>query len=161
MSYCSCSIDSLGGIDIKKTTASSPFKNRHLVESVVMLKFVQQPVERSVIPNLFRDPLHVKINLMPEKKGFVYILTNRQNSVFYIGVTSKLTKRIWEHQNKLVAGFSKKYNLVKLIYYEVIDDIELAIKREKQLKNWHRDWKINLIKRKNPQLKDLSDEILN
>jgi len=94
-------------------------------------------------------------------KGFtqyyVYILTNKNNKVLYIGVTNDLERRIFEHKNKLVEGFTKKYNLNKLIYYEMTEDISSAIEREKQLKNWHRDWKINLIKSFNPMWKDLGE----
>ena len=97
---------------------------------------------------------------MTDKTAYIYILTNKNNNVFYIGVTSNLKKRIWEHKNKVVEGFSKKYNLNKLVYYEVGEDILSAIEREKQLKNWHRKWKINLIKTKNPNFKDLYDDIL-
>ena len=89
----------------------------------------------------------------------VYILTNYNNTTFYIGVTSNLPKRIWEHKNKVVEGFTQKYNLDKLVYYEITDSIISAIKREKQLKNWHRDWKINLIKETNPEFKDLYEQI--
>ena len=89
----------------------------------------------------------------------VYILTNYNNTTFYIGVTSNLSKRIWEHKNKVVEGFTQKYNLDKLVYYEITDSIISAIKREKQLKNWHRDWKINLIKETNPEFKDLYEQI--
>lgn len=90
---------------------------------------------------------------------FVYILTNKANNkVLYIGVTNNLERRIYEHKNKLVEGFSKKYNLNKLIYYEMTSDVNSAINREKQLKNWHRDWKINLINQFNPKWKDLSEE---
>ena len=87
----------------------------------------------------------------------VYILTNKTNKVLYLGVTNDLVRRIFEHKNKLVEGFAKKYNLNKLIYYEVTKDISSAIEREKQLKNWHRDWKINLIKSFNPMWKDLGE----
>ncbi len=86
----------------------------------------------------------------------VYIMTNCNNTTFYIGVTSNLQKRIWEHKNKVVEGFTKKYNINKLVYYEITDSIESAIIREKQLKNWHREWKLNLIKDNNPEFKDLS-----
>ena len=85
----------------------------------------------------------------------VYILTNINNTPFYIGVTSNLSKRIWEHKNKFVDGFTKKYNVDKLVYYELTENIETAINREKQLKNWHRDWKIKLIKKINPNFDDL------
>jgi len=89
----------------------------------------------------------------------VYILTNFSNSTFYIGVTSDLKKRIWEHKNKFCDGFTKKYNINKLVYFEITDSIESAILREKQLKNWHRDWKINLIKNFNPDFNDLYDNL--
>jgi putative endonuclease len=91
------------------------------------------------------------------RQYYVYILTNKTNKVLYIGVTNNLVRRIFEHKNKLVAGFTKKYNLSKLVYYEVTNDIYSALEREKQLKNWHRDWKINLINSFNPVWADLSD----
>ncbi len=81
-----------------------------------------------------------------KKDSYVYILTNEYNKVFYIGVTSDLVKRVWEHKNKVVEGFAKKYSLTKLVYYEIASDIENAIEREKQLKRWHRQWTVNLIK---------------
>ena len=89
---------------------------------------------------------------------YVYILTNYNETTFYIGVTNDLQRRVFEHKNKLIDGFSSKYNLTKLVYFEITEDIEVAIKREKQLKNWHRDWKINLIKENNPNFNDLSSE---
>ena len=95
-----------------------------------------------------------------KKTYYVYIITNKLNSVLYIGITSNLVKRIWEHKNKVVDGFSNKYNLNKLVYYEICNDIEQAIKREKQLKNWHRTWKDNLIKEKNPEFLDLFSSII-
>ena len=86
----------------------------------------------------------------------VYIMTNYSEKSLYIGVTSNLQKRVWEHKNKVVEGFTEKYNVNKLVYYELTDSIESAINREKQLKRWHRQWKINLIKEMNPDFKDLS-----
>ena len=86
----------------------------------------------------------------------VYIMTNYSETSLYIGVTSNLQKRVWEHKNKITEGFTKKYNIDKLVYYEITDSIESAINREKQLKRWHRQWKINLIKQMNPDFKDLS-----
>ncbi len=97
---------------------------------------------------------------MAKQDSYVYVLTNEYNKVFYIGVTSNLVKRIWEHKNKVVEGFSKQYNLKKLIYYEIAGDIEGAIEREKQLKRWHRQWKINLIKEFNPTFEDLYEKII-
>ena len=94
-----------------------------------------------------------------EKQYYVYILTNKYNEVLYIGVTDDLERRIYEHKNKMIDGFTKKYNLTKLVYYEATADVRSAIEREKQLKNWHREWKMNLIKEFNPDWKDL-DEML-
>ncbi len=91
--------------------------------------------------------------------SYVYILTNVTNRVLYVGVTSDLVKRIYQHKEKLIPGFSAKYNLNKLVYLEVFEDINEVIKREKQLKNWHREWKMNLIKTKNPAFKDLYPEL--
>ena len=86
----------------------------------------------------------------------VYIMTNYSQTSFYIGVTGNLQKRVCEHKNKFVEGFTKRYNIDRLVYYELTDSVETALNREKQLKRWHRDWKINLIKEMNPQFKDLS-----
>ena len=92
------------------------------------------------------------------KNYAVYILTNYNETTFYIGVTGDLQKRIWEHKNKVVEGFTKKYNVDRLVYYELTEDVESALNREKQLKRWHRQWKINLIKEMNPEFKDLSEQ---
>ena len=89
----------------------------------------------------------------------VYILTNYNETTFYIGVTGNLQKRIWEHKNKVVEGFTKKYNVDKLVYYELTENVESALNREKQLKRWHRQWKINLIKKMNPEFNDLSEQL--
>ena len=94
-----------------------------------------------------------------DKNGYVYILTNVSNKVLYIGVTSNLIKRIYEHKQKLVEGFSQKYNLKKLVYYEDAGDMYSAITREKQLKGWLRSKKIQLIEQKNPQWVDLYSSI--
>jgi len=95
-----------------------------------------------------------------EEQYYVYILTNKSNNVLYVGITNDLARRVFEHKNKLVEGFTKKYNLAKLVYYDVTNEVESAIKREKQLKNWHRDWKMNLIAQFNPEWRDLSEEFL-
>jgi len=89
----------------------------------------------------------------------VYILTNKSNKVLYIGVTNDLERRMYEHKNKMLNGFTKRYNLTKLVYFEVTSDVRSAIEREKQLKNWHRDWKINLISQFNPDWEDLSTKM--
>ncbi len=95
-----------------------------------------------------------------EKRGYVYILTNKNNTTLYTGVTSNLPKRIYEHKNKLVDGFSKKYNLDKLVYYEIFYEIIEAISREKQIKAGSRKKKIELINSQNPEWKDLSEDFL-
>lgn len=94
------------------------------------------------------------------KKGYVYIITNKVNSTLYVGVTSNLTKRIYEHKNKAVEGFSKKYNLDKLVYFEESDSIVSAIEREKFLKGKTRLYKYTLINKINPQWVDLYEGIV-
>ncbi|MCX6765384.1 MAG: GIY-YIG nuclease family protein [Candidatus Moranbacteria bacterium] len=94
------------------------------------------------------------------KQYCVYILTNKINTVIYTGVTGNLSKRIYEHKNKLVDGFTKRYNLKKLVYFEQTEDVRSALTREKQLKNWKREWKIDLINKSNPKWKDLSETLL-
>jgi len=86
---------------------------------------------------------------------YVYIITNISNTILYIGVTNNLERRMYEHKMKIADGYSKKYSLFKLVYYEENTNIESAIVREKQLKRWHRDWKYNLIKTKNPGFVDI------
>ena len=93
------------------------------------------------------------------KVGYVYILASHQNGTLYIGVTSNLIKRIWQHKNKQVDGFTKKYDVNKLVYYEIFQDIESAIKREKRLKKYLRQWKLRLIEEKNPDWVDLYSSI--
>ena len=94
------------------------------------------------------------------KTYFVYILASRENGTLYIGITSNLIKRVWEHKNYVVRGFTDKYNVTLLVYYEQFTDVNEAIAREKRLKSWNRDWKIKLIESKNPKWKDLYEEII-
>ena len=93
------------------------------------------------------------------KTYYVYIISNQNNSVLYIGVTNNLIRRVYEHKNKLIEGFTKRYNLNKLVYFEWVENIDAAISREKQLKGWRRSKKDALIKQMNPQLNDLFDQI--
>lgn len=90
---------------------------------------------------------------------YIYILTNKRNGTLYIGVTSNLIKRVYEHKNNIIEGFTKKYYIHKLICYEITNDIESAIRREKQLKKWNRKWKLELIENNNPEWKDLYFEL--
>jgi putative endonuclease len=94
------------------------------------------------------------------KQYYVYILANKRNGTLYIGVTSNLVKRIWEHKNKLVDGFTKKYSVKNLVYYEQYSDPTNAIKREKRLKKYKRKWKLELIDKHNPDWKDLYHELI-
>ena len=97
---------------------------------------------------------------MNARSYYIYILSNRTRTVFYIGFTGKeLSQRLYEHKEKLVKGFTEKYNVSVLMYYEVFDNPEYAIAREKQLKKWSRSKKISLIKRMNPGLRDLSTSL--
>lgn len=90
------------------------------------------------------------------KQGFVYILTNKNNTVLYTGVTSNLEHRIWLHKSRTIAGFTKRYNCDKLIWFEVAEEIKSAIAREKQIKSWSRKKKEVIINELNPQWRDLS-----
>ena len=94
-----------------------------------------------------------------EKRYFVYIITNQRNTTLYTGVTNNLRKRIYQHRQKVVDGFTKKYNIFKLVYYEIFEDIYRAIAREKQIKAGSRKIKIDLIKSMNPEWKDLHGEL--
>ncbi|GLX81317.1 GIY-YIG nuclease family protein [Thalassotalea eurytherma] len=93
------------------------------------------------------------------KQPAIYILSNKSNSVLYIGVTSNLVQRVFEHKNKMLEGFTKKYNATKLVYFEQYEDMYDAILREKRLKQWKRAWKENLINESNPNWIDLYDDI--
>ena len=94
-----------------------------------------------------------------EEQAYIYFMSNRYNKVLYVGITSDLIKRIWEHKNKVVDGFTKRYNLYKLVYYEIYDDIETAINREKQIKSWSRRKKAELINALNPSWDDLYEKL--
>ena len=95
-----------------------------------------------------------------QKSGYVYILASKRNGTLYVGVTSDLVKRIFEHKNSVVEGFTKKYGVHTLVYYEISENIVSAIEREKQIKNWQRKWKIELIEKENPEWKDLYNDLL-
>lgn len=94
------------------------------------------------------------------KESYVYILASKPNGTLYIGLTTDLIKRIWEHKNKFVPSFTAKYNVNHLVYYEMFDDLYLAANREKRLKDWKRQWKITLIQKTNPKWKDLYYDII-
>jgi putative endonuclease len=93
-------------------------------------------------------------------QAYVYLLASQKNGTLYTGVTSDLIKRVWQHKNDVVDGFSKKYKVHFLVWYEVHGEIESAIIREKQIKEWKRAWKLELIEKSNPKWKDLYSEIV-
>ena len=90
-----------------------------------------------------------------QKQFYVYILASRRNGTLYTGVTSNLVKRVWQHRNGEIDGFTKKYDVKRLVYYETHQTAGPAIKREKQIKKWNRQWKLRLIEEDNPDWKDL------
>ncbi len=94
------------------------------------------------------------------KQPAVYILASKRNGTLYTGVTSNLIKRIWEHKNGLIEGFTKKYRVHQLVYFELHENMPSAIAREKQIKKWNRDWKIEIIEKENPEWEDLWPRIL-
>jgi putative endonuclease len=110
------------------------------------------------MPGLTRHP-----GLSPDtmkNEFYVYILASKKNGTIYIGMTSDLIKRVWEHKNKFVKGFTDKYDVNELVYFEKHESVERAIEREKKLKNWKRKWKLDLIEKDNYMWKDLYNDIL-
>ena len=93
------------------------------------------------------------------EKFYVYVLCSKRNGTLYTGVTSDLIKRVYEHKNGLVEGFTRKYKVNRLVWYEIHDSAEAAIRREKQIKKWNRAWKLELIEKGNPQWGDLYEDI--
>jgi putative endonuclease len=107
--------------------------------------------------NLFQHPSRGNPCLMrQERQPCVYILASQPRGTLYIGVTSDLIGRLWQHRNGVVPGFTRRYKVNRLVRYELFGDMEGAILREKQLKRWHRQWKINLIESENPDWHDLA-----
>ncbi len=94
------------------------------------------------------------------KTYYMYILASKRNGTLYIGVTNNLARRLYEHRNNLIEGFTNKYNVHHLVYYEDVNDIQAALQREKQLKRWTRKWKIELIEKVNPEWRDLAEEFV-
>ena len=91
--------------------------------------------------------------------SYVYILASKKDGVLYIGVTTDLRRRLWEHKTNSIEGFTKKYHVHRLVYFEQTTGIEVAIHREKQLKRWNRAWKVELIEKENPEWQDLKETI--
>lgn len=93
------------------------------------------------------------------KSYFVYIMASKRNGTLYIGYTSDLARRVYEHKSGAIEGFSKKYGLKQLVYYETYEDVRLAQQRERSLKRWNRKWKLELIEKNNPRWRDLYDDL--
>jgi len=93
------------------------------------------------------------------KTYYVYLMASKRNGTLYIGVTNDLAQRVWEHKNDVHEGFTKKYGVHRSVWYEATTDVAAAIQREKQMKKWHRQWKINLIEEENPNWDDLYEGI--
>jgi putative endonuclease len=115
-----------------------------------------------------RVPHHVMAGLVPAihvlfnslmAGGFLYFMTNRRNGILYVGVTGNLPRRVYEHREGIIAGFTQRYGLKMLVYYEQFDDIRDAIQREKTIKHWPRAWKVRLIHGMNPEWRDLYKDL--
>ena len=100
------------------------------------------------------------MSFMDNRHYYVYILASKKNGTLYIGVTNELVKRVYEHKSKMIRGFSKKYGVDKLVFFEETRDVLSALEREKQLKKWRRNWKIELIEKTNPEWHDLYPQIV-
>jgi len=97
---------------------------------------------------------------MSESTYFVYILASKKKGTLYIGITNNILRRVLEHKDKIIKGFTEKYNIDKLVYFEKYGDVNFAIRREKMLKEWHREWKIRLIEENNKEWKDLFYDLI-
>ncbi len=114
----------------------------------------------ATVLSLRARPTILKVSQIMPNQYYIYMLTNKPNGVLYVGVTNDLIRRVYEHKNHLAKGFTQKYQLDKLVWFEQTEDINSAITREKQLKNWKRQWKIELIEKQNPSWQDLYANIL-
>jgi putative endonuclease len=94
------------------------------------------------------------------KQFYVYILASKRNGTLYTGVTSNLIQRVWQHKHDVIQGFTRKYNVKTLVYYEIHENAESALTREKKIKRWRRSWKLGLIENNNPEWRDLYDDLL-
>ncbi len=147
---------------VKRRYDSEAVKRRYDSEAVKR-RYDSEAVKRrcdTVIP--WRRPRDLDIikRILLEKTFHVYILASRRNGTLYVGVTSDLIKRVWQHKSGEIDGFTKKYSVKNLVYYEEYSDAKNAIQREKRLKEWRRIWKISLIEKFNPNWDDLYGEII-
>lgn len=138
---------------MKNSTPSPISSNANSVHIAIYVQKVRYNTKLFVILNLIQDPKAMN-------QYYIYIMSNRKNGVLYIGVTNNLIRRVFEHREHQAKGFTDKYNLTRIVYYEVASDITSAITREKQLKAWRRQWKIDLINKANPDWSDLYGGII-
>lgn len=127
-----------------------------------VLESISQNYSESRPRNILISGYRLKAGMTPTAMNsyYVYILASGRNGTLYIGVTSDLIKRVWEHKNKVADGFTKRYGIDQLMYFEETSDVESAIAREKQLKNWTRKWKLELIEKSNSNWLDLYNSIV-
>jgi len=113
------------------------------------------------MPNTFlhTHPRHA-ITKTLMKSYYIYLLASKKNGTLYVGITNDLIHRVWQHKNNVHEGFTKKYQVHNLVWYESTNDVDVALHREKQIKKWRRQWKINLIEKENPGWKDLYKELV-
>jgi putative endonuclease len=104
-------------------------------------------------------PGHPRASSSTHVRGYVYILASAPNGILYVGVTNDLVRRVYQHRNGLIAGFTKKYSVKRLVYFERYEEIQIAIQREHNMKHWSRKWKVRLILANNPNWDDLYDSI--
>jgi putative endonuclease len=139
--------------------------HREVILAAVELSFPRRRESKFVAsPRLIIDSHHRLIDLewddtAMDQSSYVYILASEPYGILYIGVTSNLLKRVWQHREGVVEGFTKQYGVKQLVWYEIHTEIVQAITREKQIKRWSRNWKVNLIQESNPDWRDLYDEI--
>jgi putative endonuclease len=134
-------------------------ESRKFVTSVIPAHARIQEVRYPVIPAHAGIQEVKQVGTM-EKQPCVYLLASKRNGTLYTGVTSNLIKRAWEHKNNLVEGFTSKYSVHTLVWYELHDTMESAIQREKAIKNWKRAWKIKTIEEQNPRWEDLYQDLI-
>ena len=123
------------------------------MSKVALLRKRAPPDSRGLVP-----AIHA-VQIAPMRGGCVYLVTNKPNGTLYLGVTSDLSRRIWEHRTKAIDGFTKIYGLDRLVWYEGFADIRDAIRRERTMKHWRRAWKVRLILDLNPNWSDLYEEL--
>jgi putative endonuclease len=117
------------------------------------------PASQLVIPTFFLSFPRKRESSNRVKNYYVYLLASKRNGTLYVGVTNDLVRRVWEHKSDFVKGFTKKYQVHQLVWFEATENVEAAIIREKQIKKWNRAWKLELIEKMNPEWKDLYADI--